>query len=42
MDEIPKLLQLAEIVANQIEQRKEEDIEEWAEKLAEDLSTLSD
>ena len=37
-----ELLQMAETVANQIEQRKEEDIEKWAEQLSEDLSRLSD
>lgn len=37
-----ELLQMAEKVANQIEQRKEEDIDNWAEELSKDLSKLSD
>lgn len=32
-----ELLQLAEIVADQIEERKKEDIERWAEKLSKDV-----
>lgn len=37
-----ELLQMAEKVANQIEQRKEEDIDNWAEELSKELSKLSD
>lgn len=37
-----ELLQMAERVANQIEQRKEDDIDNWAEELSKDLSKLSD
>jgi len=37
-----ELLEMAEKVANQIEKRKEEDIDNWAEKFSKDLSKLSD
>jgi hypothetical protein len=37
-----ELLEMAEKVANQIEKRKEEDIDIWAEELSKDLSKLSD
>lgn len=41
-DELESLRKLAQVVADQMPQRANENIEQWAERLAKDLSEFND